>query len=239
MKTLVSYSGGMDSTALLLSLIADKHEVECINFYYGSKHNASERARAEQITKELGVKLTEIDMDFINRLFKSDLLQSGGAVPEGHYAEENMKKTVVPFRNGIMLSIATGYAESIDANQVAIANHAGDVFCYPDCRQEFITPMAEAMVHGTFDGIRLYAPFTYITKSQVAKIGCDLNYGVMMNSWSCYAPHTTTDERKIHCGRCGTCTERIEAFILAGIEDTTIYADKDFAVKLLKEKGSI
>lgn len=240
MKALMSYSGGMDSTALLLKLNQEANEVQCINFYYGSKHNEAERERARKICELLGVKLTEVELPFIDKLFKSDLLKSGGKVPEGHYEEETMKATVVPFRNGIMLSIAAGYAESIGFDTLAIANHSGDHAVYKDCRREFIQPMEEAIRMGTDAQIQLYAPFTLDSKSQVCKIGAEINAEVLNMSWSCYQPvEDKVNRMSLACGRCSTCVERIEAFILAGVPDTTYYYDPDFAVKLLREKGSI
>lgn len=141
MKIVHVYSGGLDSTVLLAKLLHDRNEVSCINFFYGSKHNVMERKAAKSIAMYYQVGLVEVNLEFIGSLFKSDLLSSGGAIPEGHYADENMKKTVVPFRNGIMLSIAAGYAESIGARAVSAAVHAGDHTIYPDCRATFIDSM--------------------------------------------------------------------------------------------------
>ena len=136
--------------------------------------------------------------------------------PEGHYADPTMKKTVVPFRNGIMLSIAAGYAESLGASQVILGNHFGDHAIYPDCRKDFITPMAEAIKHGTYGEIALLSPFCEVDKTEIAKIGASLGVPFEL-TWSCYKGGDK------HCGKCGTCVERIEAFRLAGVIDLTAY----------------
>ena len=148
--------------------------------------------------------------------FKSDLLKTGGDIPEGHYADPSMKKTVVPFRNGIMLSIAAGYAESLDADAIVLGNHFGDHAVYPDCRVDFINPMKEAIEKGTYKGIKLLSPFDTIDKTEIARIGHALNFPFEL-TYSCY-----NGEDK-HCGKCGTCFERKEAFQLAGIKDPTEY----------------
>jgi 7-cyano-7-deazaguanine synthase len=137
-------------------------------------------------------------------------------VPEGHYAAENMKKTVVPFRNGIMLAIACGIAESREAEALVIAAHAGDHTIYPDCREPFMQGMATAMREGTYAQIELLRPFIHLDKAGIAKLGASLgvDYG---KTWSCYKGGD------LHCGKCGTCVERIEAFALAGLDDPTIY----------------
>jgi 7-cyano-7-deazaguanine synthase len=152
----------------------------------------------------------------MDRLFKSDLLRSGGDIPEGHYAEESMKKTVVPFRNGIMLSVATGFAESIGADAVTIAAHSGDHAIYPDCREPFMRAIGEAMEEGTYAGIRLLRPFIDMDKAAIARRGVELGVD-FAETWSCYKGG------EIHCGICGTCVERREAFLLAGLQDPTVY----------------
>ena len=217
-KFLVVFSGGMDSATALYKVIADNPtaEVETISFNYGSKHNEMEYQGAKKICEKLGIKNTRISLDFINQYFKSDLLKSGGEIPEGHYAADNMKSTVVPFRNGIMLSIAAGFAESIDADTLVLGNHAGDHEVYPDCRQSFIDPMAKAIEEGTWKKIKLFSPFCNITKTDLVKIGATLNVPYEL-TYSCY------NGKEKHCHRCGTCTERIEAFHDANVTDPTIY----------------
>jgi 7-cyano-7-deazaguanine synthase len=148
------------------------------------------------------------------------LLKSGGAIPDGHYEEQTMKSTVVPFRNGIMLAIAAGFAESKGASGLVIAAHAGDHAIYPDCREDFMKSMADAIQFGTYAGIKLLRPFISMTKADVAGRGQALGVD-FSHTWSCYKGGT------LHCGTCGTCVERREAFIVAGVADPTIYASKD------------
>jgi 7-cyano-7-deazaguanine synthase len=223
-NVLVVLSGGMDSTTLLYWLLArpEYYGVKyCVNFFYGSKHNEKEREMARLTCKNLKLELIEIDMDFIGKYFKSDLLKSGGEVPEGHYADENMKKTVVPFRNGIMLSIAAGLAESFDLNAVALGNHYGDHAIYPDCRVDFIEPMALAIKKGTWKNVKLLSPFATVTKTDIAKIGGDLKVP-FQNTYTCYKGGDK------HCGKCGSCVERLSSFKEAGVVDPTEYEDVEF-----------
>lgn len=129
-----------------------------------------------------------------------------------------MKSTVVPFRNAIMLSVAVGLAESRGLQSVFIANHAGDHAIYPDCRPEFVEAMGRATEAGTYDGIRVLAPYTNITKTDIARRGKELGIDYT-ETWSCYKGGQK------HCGKCGTCTERREALAEAGIEDHTEYEE--------------
>lgn len=207
-------SGGMDSTTLLY----DQREriALALSFNYGSNHNAREIAFARLHCQRLGIEHIVIPLDFMHRYFQSSLLQGDQAIPEGHYADENMRSTVVPFRNGIMLSVATGMAESRGLKHVMMANHGGDHTIYPDCRPEFVEAMSRAAETGTYPGITLICPFTHLTKGQIAARGRELgiNYA---ETWSCYRGG------QHHCGKCGTCVERREALAEAGIEDTTVY----------------
>lgn len=207
-------SGGMDSVTMLYEL---KNEVShVLNFVYGSKHNARETIWAEYHADKLGKPFFKIDLQFIGNYFKSNLLQSGGEIPEGHYEDESMKQTVVPFRNGIMLSIAAGLAESLGCHGVAIANHFGDHAIYPDCRASFVEPMAKAIAEGTWERLVLFAPYTTISKRDIALKGQTL--GVPYEkTYSCYKG------RDLHCGRCGTCVERREA--LEGFDPTTYFSE--------------
>lgn len=216
MKVCVLLSGGMDSVAAFYEVLG-RHEVAaCLSFDYGAKHNAREIPFAKLHAGRHGVLHQVIPLDFIKRLFKSDLLESGGAIPDGHYAEESMKQTVVPFRNGIMLAIATGYAESIGAEGLVIAAHSGDHAIYPDCREPFMQAMASAMGEGTYAKIQLLRPFIATDKTGIARRGAELGID-FSETWSCYKGG------EIHCGVCGTCVERREAFILAGLPDPTRY----------------
>jgi 7-cyano-7-deazaguanine synthase len=216
MKILVLLSGGMDSVTALHWAAREHEVVGTVSFDYGAKHNAKEIPMAAWHAAQVGVKHEVIVLDFVNRLFASDLLQSGGEIPEGHYADENMKKTVVPFRNGIMLAIACGLAESRGAEGLVIAAHSGDHAIYPDCREPFMQAMADAMMHGTYASIRLLRPFIDCDKAEIARRGAALGVDYA-HTWSCYKGGD------IHCGKCGTCVERREAFINAGMPDPTVY----------------
>ena len=207
-------SGGMDSITLLYD---HKDEIALgISFDYGSNHNAREIPFAKMHCERLGIKHITINLDFMHQYFKSGLLDGAEAIPEGHYADDNMKSTVVPFRNGIMLAIAIGIAESNNLDQVFIANHGGDHTIYPDCRPEFINAIDAAATAGTYNNVKVIAPYTKITKSDIARIGKRLGIDYA-ETWSCYKGG------EVHCGKCGTCVERKEALAEAGIEDKTIY----------------
>lgn len=215
-NSLIALSGGVDSTTLLYEY---REEVACaVGFDYGSKHNARELAAAKTICRELEIPYLIIPLAFIGEYFRSDLLLSGGEMQLGDYSEENMSSTVVPFRNGIMLSVLAGLAESRDLQQVLIANHFGDHAIYPDCRESFVKPMGEAITAGTSNGVKLVAPYTALTKTEIVARGTRLGvpYG---KTYSCYQG----GER--HCGRCGTCRERHEAFVANGLEDPTLYEE--------------
>lgn len=212
--SVIVVSGGMDSITLLYD---KKEEIAlAVTFDYGSKHNAREIAWAKVHCGRLGIRHIVIKLDFMQKYFTSSLLEGGDEIPEGHYADENMKSTVVPFRNGIMLSVAAGIAESNGLKKILIANHGGDHTIYPDCRPEFIEAMDRAIANGTYEDIRIDAPYTNITKADIAKIGKRLGIDYS-ETWSCYKG----GER--HCGKCGTCIERKEAMALAGIDDRTEY----------------
>ena len=212
--SVIIVSGGMDSTTLLYDR---RDEIAlAISFDYGSNHNAREIAYAEMHCKRLGIEHITIPLDFMHKYFRSSLLEGADAIPEGHYADENMKSTVVPFRNGIMLAVAAGVAESRNLTKLLIANHGGDHTIYPDCRPEFISAMDSATNAGTYVGVRVVAPYTNITKGDIVRIGKKLGIDYA-ETWSCYKGGEK------HCGKCGTCVERKEALAYAGIEDTTEY----------------
>lgn len=216
MKTVVLLSGGMDSVTAFYEVMREHEVVAALSFDYGSKHNAKEIPFAKLHADRAGVTHRTIDLAFMNECFASDLLKSGGDIPDGHYAEANMKRTVVPFRNGIMLAVACGFAESVEAEALAIAAHSGDHAIYPDCREPFMQGMATAMEEGTYARIRLMRPFIAMDKTAIARHGIELGID-FSETWSCYKGG------EIHCGTCGTCVERREAFILAGIADPTTY----------------
>lgn len=199
----------MDST-VLLHQYKDKIKL-AISFNYGSKHNSKEIIYAKHNCGKLGIKHIVIALPFIGEYFDSALLKTGGVIPDGHYKDNTMRSTVVPFRNGIMLSIAAGIAESTGSSEVLIANHVGDHSIYPDCRDEFISAINNAISAGTYSGVRVTAPYCNITKRDIALIGKQL--GVPFeDTWSCYKG------KEFHCGTCGTCVERKEA--LNGFDKT-------------------
>ena len=192
---LIVLSGGMDSVTLLYEY--QDSLALAVSFDYGSKHNARELPYARLHCERLGIEHLTIPLSFIGQYFRSALLEGGEAIPKGSYDEENMAATVVPFRNGIMLSIAAGLAESRGLTKVYLANHFGDHAIYPDCRASFIRPMHEAILQGTSNAVEVTAPYT--------------------DTWSCY------EGGDLQCGSCATCIERREAMQEAGIEDPTHY----------------
>lgn len=212
--SLIIVSGGMDS----ITLLYDRKDTIAlaVSFDYGSNHNAREIPFAQLHCQRLGIRHVVIPLAFMQQYFKSSLLDGADAIPDGHYADENMKSTVVPFRNGIMLSVAVGIAESNGLKRVLIANHGGDHAIYPDCRPEFIVAIDAAAKAGTYVNVAIEAPYTNITKTDIALRGKSLGIDYS-ETWSCYKGG------KVHCGTCGTCVERKEALRDAGIEDNTTY----------------
>ena len=207
-------SGGVDSVTMLYDY-ADSIAL-AISFDYGSNHNAREIPFARLHCQRLGIRHITIPLGFMPQYFKSSLLEGAEAIPEGHYDQVNMASTVVPFRNGIMLAIACGIAESNGLQRVMIANHGGDHNIYPDCRPQFIEAMSAAMTAGTDTHVEVCAPYTNITKADIAARGKRLGIDYS-ETWSCYKGGLH------HCGRCATCIERREAFRQAGVADTTEY----------------
>ncbi len=214
--TILVLSGGMDSTTMLYEY-RDRIAM-AVTFNYGALQAAREIECARRNCSKLGIPHVVIPLDFMGKYFKSSLLETPDAIPEGHYADENMKSTVVPFRNGIMLAIACGLAESNGLKRVMLANHGGDHAIYPDCRPEFVDAFGRAMQAGTYEGVELFAPYTGITKIDIARRGAELGVD-FADTYSCYRGGEK------HCGRCGTCVERREAFAQAGVPDPTIYEE--------------
>ncbi len=213
--SIIVLSGGMDSVTLMHDY---KERIAlAVTFDYGSNHNARETACARRQCEMLGIEHLVIPLEFMGRYFRSSLLSGADDIPEGHYEDENMKSTVVPFRNGIMLAVACGLAESRGLQHVMIANHGGDHAIYPDCRPGFVDAMSRAMSEGTYEGVTLLAPYTDMTKADIARRGAELGVDFSL-TYSCYKG----GER--HCGRCGTCVERREAFSVAGVPDPTDYS---------------
>ena len=216
MKVVVLCSGGMDSVTALYWAQQEQTVNAAVSFDYGSKHNPRELPFAAEHAAKLGVRQETVPLRFMDRLFASDLLAGGGDIPEGHYEAANMKQTVVPFRNAIMLSIACGFAESAGAEGLVIAAHGGDHAIYPDCREDFMRAMGDAMRLGTYAQVQLLRPFINLDKAGIAREGAGLGVDYS-RTWSCYKGGA------IHCGACGTGVERREAFALAGLMDPTAY----------------
>jgi 7-cyano-7-deazaguanine synthase len=220
-------SGGLDSTTLLYDLRHTGYEIiHVLSFDYGQRH-AKELHYAQATCGRLEVPWSSIDLRSLTSLIGTSALTGEEEVPEGHYAEETMRATVVPNRNAIMLSIATGVAIAQEADLVAFAAHAGDHFIYPDCRPGFVTKLTAAFEIGNEGfmnpGFSIFAPYLPKTKTDIARLAGKLGVPIEA-TWSCYVGGP------IHCGRCGTCCERIEALHDAEVEDPTPYADPDFWV---------
>ena len=222
MKTLVVCSGGLDSVSLAHKVAAERVLAGLVTFDYGQRHRR-EIACAAACAERLGVAHDVIDISGVGAVLGGSALTDDIAVPDGHYAEDSMRITVVPNRNAIMLTIAFGIAAARRIEAVAAAMHGGDHFIYPDCRPAFTDAFA-AMQEAALDGdpaVALYVPFLHGPKSDIVTEGA--RHGTpFAETWSCYKGGD------LHCGRCGTCVERREAFDIAGVADPTTYADPDF-----------
>ncbi len=225
-------SGGLDSTVLAY-YYAGEFDVTMVAFNYGQRH-AKELEFAQATAERLGAQFYVIGLPDLADLlgaFSTSSLVADTEVPDGHYAEESMKQTVVPNRNMVMLAIAGSVAVALGADILATGVHAGDHFIYPDCRPEFINSIGQALVLGNSgfgsERFHLEAPFATYTKADIVRQGAEMSVP-FEKTWSCYKGGA------IHCGRCGTCVERIEAFHLAGVEDPTEYEDSKFALEVTK-----
>jgi len=217
-KSVVILSGGLDSTVALAKAVQESSyaDVHALSFDYGQRHK-KELEHAKAITDHYTVEHHIVDLTSITPLISNSSQTSEDiAVPHGHYAEENMKATVVPNRNMIMLSIAIGWAVNIDAAQVVFGVHAGDHDIYPDCRPEFVDKMDEIAAIANWHPVEVYAPFRNMTKADIVAEGDELVVPWAL-TWSCY------EGGEIHCGKCATCIERREAFYHALVDDPTIY----------------
>ncbi len=223
MKTIVICSGGLDSVALAHKVAAENELIGLVSFDYGQRHK-KEVEFAKECAERLGTEHLVVDISPIGALLSGSALTEGEiTVPDGHYAEETMKITVVPNRNAIMLAIAYGIGAARGAEAVAAAVHGGDHFIYPDCRPAFIESF-QTMQKFALEGlaeIKLYTPFVMGSKADIVTAGNELGVP-FARTWSCYKGG------EIHCGRCGTCVERLEAFALAGVADPTDYTDGTF-----------
>ncbi len=215
-KAVLALSGGMDSTTVLAWLLNQKYDVVCVSFNYGSKHNPYENKAALEVAKHYDVKIQEIDMRGIMKGFQSNLLTSGGDIPEGHYNDSTMSKTVVPARNIIFLSILAGVAWSNGASKIAIGIHQGDHAIYADCRTEFYKAMDTAIFLGTDRKVDIMAPFVETDKTGIIEWGFEHNVPYHLTR-TCYKA------QEISCGKCGSCIERLEAFQFHKIKDPISY----------------
>ena len=216
MKAVVLFSGGLDSTVVVQQLIHDQASVRLLSINYGQRHK-KELSHSSRIATSMNLPHRILDLpDLAELLSGSSLTDSSVELPEGHYAEESMKSTVVPNRNMILLAMAAGYALSIDFDTVAYAAHAGDHTIYPDCRPVFADAMQNALQLADWKDLRLHRPFVNLTKAELVRIGAKLGAPLHL-TWSCYAGEES------HCGKCGTCVERKEAFEVAKITDPTEY----------------
>jgi len=219
MKTVVLASGGLDSTILLYYLLDRRHELRALSIDYGQRHRRELQA-AGNVCRRAGVEHRIADLNAVRPLLAGSALTDNVDVPEGHYAEESMKATIVPNRNMILLSIAIGWAVSLKYDGVAYAAHAGDHSIYPDCRPEFVDAMERAAGLCDWQPIAIHRPFVGKTKADLVRIGVELDVPFEL-TWSCYKGGAA------HCGKCGTCVERHEAFERAGVNDPTVYGETD------------
>lgn len=220
-KAIIIVSGGMDSITLLHDMVKKhgKKNILAVSFQYGSKHMKKELPMAKENCEILEVEHRIIDVRNIFRNFKSALLDKKDSepIPEGHYEALNMKKTIVPFRNGILLSIAAGMAETLGAKIIYYGAHSGDHFIYEDCRKEFVDAISSAVKLGTMNKIQIKAPYWNDNKITILKKGKKLGVDYS-KTWTCYNP--TFGKA---CGKCGACQERLEAFEKNGIKDPLTY----------------
>lgn len=225
MKAIICFSGGMDSTTLAAMYLKSGYCLKLLSFDYGQRHKERELSAADDVACHLdSLGIGDVTWDVIDLRSVGALLDGSALtdprvpVPEGHYAEESMRSTVVPNRNAIMANIAIGVASSAQADVVALGVHAGDHAVYPDCRPEFVKSLRQTMTHALkgFHTPRLETPFLSKSKGQIAEMARMLKAPLHL-SWSCYKGG------EIHCGKCGTCVERREAFELAGMTDPTEY----------------
>ena len=214
-KVVVIYSGGMDSFTVLHKAVQAGHDVYALSFNYGQRH-VKELQCAAAVCQQLGIKHKVVDISAINQLLAGSSLTDNIDIPEGHYAADNMKSTVVPNRNMILLSLAVGYAVSIGANQVYYGAHSGDHFIYPDCRPEFVQKMHDVCQIANYEPVDIVSPYLSQTKIEILADGLAMGLDYSQ-TWTCY------NGREKACGKCGSCQERLEAFALNNTTDPLPY----------------
>ena len=218
-RVVAIYSGGMDSFTMLNDLLVQKKEIFALSFNYGQRHS-KELKYAEQVCSKLKIPYRNIDISSISFLLAGSSLTDNIDVPEGHYEEESMKSTVVPNRNMIMLSLAIGYAVSINAEAVYYGAHGGDHAIYPDCRPLFVEKMNAVSKVANYEPVAVNAPYLHMDKISILARGIELGLDYS-KTWTCY------NGRKKACGKCGSCVERLEAFAKNGIQDPLSYEISD------------
>lgn len=218
-RIVMGLSGGMDSVTMACHYLDKGYDVFPVIFNYGSKHNEYENKAAVAICELLNMDYKFVELPYINDLFTSNLLKSGGDIPEGHYEEESMEKTVVPGRNLIFISNLMGYAWSINAATLAVGVHAGDHAIYADCREEFIMAADMAVYLGSDRRVRVEAPFQRLDKEGILRLGFSLRNIIVPYELT----RTCYKDQEHSCGKCGSCTERLEAFRNIGIADPITY----------------
>ena len=216
-KVVVIYSGGMDSFTVLNRAVKDGKQVFALSFDYGQRH-VKELACASSVCRALHINHKIIDISAINQILAGSSLTDDIDIPEGHYEAENMKSTVVPNRNMILLSLAVGYAVSVGASQVYYGAHSGDHAIYPDCRPEFVAKMNNVCQIANYEAVEIFSPYLNVTKSAILAdgIAMGLRYD---ETWTCY------NGREKACGKCGACQERLEAFADNNCVDPLLYED--------------
>ncbi|MDN3652331.1 7-cyano-7-deazaguanine synthase QueC [Thalassotalea ponticola] len=217
-KIVVIYSGGMDSFTVLNKAVKEGYDVYALSFDYGQKHN-KELMCAKEVCCDLNIPHKILDITSISSLFtSSSLVSSDVDVPDGHYEEENMKSTIVPNRNMILISLAIGYAVDINAESVWYGAHSGDHTIYPDCRPEFVKVMDEASKVANFEPVSVYAPYLNTDKIGILKEGLAMGLDYS-KTWTCYKGQAKA------CGTCGSCVERLEAFEANDLQDPLLYSE--------------
>ena len=211
----VVFSGGMDSDTVLHKALKDGLKVFAVSFNYGQRHS-KELVAASNVCKALNISHKVVDISAINQLIAGSSLTSDIDVPEGHYEQPSMQQTVVPNRNMILLSLAVGYAVSIEASKVYYGAHSGDHAIYPDCRPEFVDKMNAVCAIANYESVEIVTPYLHNSKIEILADGLAMGLSYE-NTWTCY------NGRALACGKCGACQERLEAFAENKVADPLDY----------------